>query len=465
MKKPLICSLTAIILIASSCQSNPETDIVTNKKDGIIMNTSESETSETESKNEVLSYSEQFQGSEKGIEVITDLTFSPISTPISIYRCRARDITMEEIKHWANVFFKDQPLYEPTTLRSKTEIETIILNYKARIADREQLLQEYSGNTESVDAYITYIEGLIHSLEEEYSNAPDSVERVATDWQFHNYEYYDINRDLESENNEYDSLNKSHIFRAEAEIDNTIGNITCYNRDEDDYLMHSLSYIYSKETDITEQVPLKYIKQEEAQKISDEIIQQLGFSDWTLMLASANKPSPEDDTMNEQYFFTYVPKYDNLPSFYYPMLSAKSDDSYAAHYYYQYVNVMVQNGIIISVSWYSPVEITDTVEDNVQILPIAEIYQKMKDFISMKYTISTLEGNTGITSGSIEILVDHAELQMCRIKEKNSQNFLIVPVWAFTGTISIDGFPMYEETNLAVINAVDGSIINAELGY
>ena len=106
------------------------------------MNTSESETSETESKNEVLSYSEQFQGSEKGIEVITDLTFSPISTPISIYRCRARDITMEEIKHWANVFFKDQPLYEPTTLRSKTEIETIILNYKARIADREQLLQE-----------------------------------------------------------------------------------------------------------------------------------------------------------------------------------------------------------------------------------------------------------------------------------------------------------------------------------
>ena len=147
------------------------------------------------------------------------------------------------------------------------------------------------------------------------------------------------------------------------------------------------------------------------------------------------------------------------------MLSAKSDDSYAAHYYYQYVNVMVQNGIIISVSWYSPVEITDTVEDNVQILPIAEIYQKMKDFISMKYTISTLEGNTGITSSSIEILVDHAELQMCRIKEKNSQNFLIVPVWAFTGTISIDGFPMYEETNLAVINAVDGSIINAELGY
>ena len=54
----------------------------------------------------------------------------------------------------------------------------------------------------------------------------------------------------------------------------------------------------------------------------------------------------------------------------------------------------------------------------------------------------------------------------CRVKEKNTDNtYQYVPVYAFLGKISVSGTEDTNDSIFCLIHAIDGTIINAGLGY
>ena len=68
------------------------------------------------------------------------------------------------------------------------------------------------------------------------------------------------------------------------------------------------------------------------------------------------------------------------------------------------------------------------------------------------------------TDSQVSVKTERIRQGLFRIKEKNNNDeFLIVPVWAFESTVYLDDEAWTGD--ICLINAVDGSVIDASLGY
>lgn len=421
--------------------------------------------SESEATQAPMSYLESCFGQNENIEIVTNITFENYPEQAHVYRCSPRAITMDEIRQWADILFQGNTAYEPKAVFSKVDIEKQLSSLTARISDRDSLVEEYSGDNQAVDEYILYIEEMISALEDEYIHAPEQEDIKKTDWMFHNYEYYDIARNFWKDSAEYEKLNKSLVFQAKAMVNGYEGEISAYNRDEEDYLMHSLTFVYTNMDFIESSLPSKYIDEETALEMADDMAACLGFSDWYLEDVLYMDPSPSNGHLYESYHIRYVPVYDNIPAYYYPLATVKNSDAHSAHYYYQDFCITIVKGIVVAVSWYSPVEIIDC-ELKPELIAETEVYEAMKAYIRDNYTMEQMNGipiSDYYTSATV--CVENAELKMFRVKDTVSGDFLITPAWIFSGTVALDGAPVWENVDIAAINAVDGSPINIMMGY
>ena len=110
--------------------------------------------------------------------------------------------------------------------------------------------------------------------------------------------------------------------------------------------------------------------------------------------------------------------------------------------------------------YHAPLEITETVVEGAA----------LKTFEDVK---STFEKMLPVTLAQTEesriAAIDRVRLSYSRISEKDSfDTGLIVPVWSFEGraTAYSEGYPVYEQSGtLLAVNAIDGSVIDADLGY
>ena len=69
------------------------------------------------------------------------------------------------------------------------------------------------------------------------------------------------------------------------------------------------------------------------------------------------------------------------------------------------------------------------------------------------------------SDAKVSIKVTNVSLEYTRISEKDSfDTGLVVPVWNFGGTVT-DEFGDVKTGAVLSINAIDGSVINQELGY
>lgn len=127
------------------------------------------------------------------------------------------------------------------------------------------------------------------------------------------------------------------------------------------------------------------------------------------------------------------------------------------------IEFMVNDTGIVGFSWSAPLEIMETVVDHAALQP----------FSNVRGTFEKMMPMTGATSDpehiGADINIDRVTLSYSRISEKNCfDTGLVVPVWGFRGTRKevCEGNTMNPTyyTQMA-INAIDGSIIDATLGY
>ena len=153
----------------------------------------------------------------------------------------------------------------------------------------------------------------------------------------------------------------------------------------------------------------------------------------------------------------------------------KSEDAYASNYYYEEILFTFSGGRIIEFQYTAPLEVVDEINSNVEILSLNEALN------SLKVQLRLMSAYYYLGADTVEVAVDKVELGLSRIRIKNNEaDFYLIPTYTFYGNTSMydkNGEPIvvYDaqgnpttvglDVQLATINAVDGSVINVELGY
>ena len=132
------------------------------------------------------------------------------------------------------------------------------------------------------------------------------------------------------------------------------------------------------------------------------------------------------------------------------------DMQYAPEWDYESVIAAVSTeGRLLSLSWYGTSKITETIADSTPLLPFDEIMRLFEQ-----------QMNRQLYGSGAKVQITGVKLGLFRIREKNSmETGLMVPAWIFGGTYYGADGDHRELSPLCVINAIDGSIIDASKGY
>ena len=167
------------------------------------------------------------------------------------------------------------------------------------------------------------------------------------------------------------------------------------------------------------------------------------------------------------------------------------DDSPFRPVSYERMDLWFEDGEIVQFLWKSPHKITNMVNESVQLqvdfdtaveLMLQQAYVKYADVAYYR------------DMGEIIVNVDRVELSLARVLERNTGNYIVVPVWDFYGEVLMgspgeegketcsdkikrkDGYYPYglsyleylndcHQKSIITLNALDSSIIDRKLGY
>ena len=329
---------------------------------------------------------------------------------------------------------------------------------KERISDQDKLLEDY-GSQEEADRIKKELEEEIKEYEKQYASASDTDEKIPCTWEFHPYGYYDDLPMPTSGDANYEGLDKTSQLIAQATVNGHQAMVEVDNREENDYRLNTQWFLYEDEQEwIKEETGT--LSKEEAVKQADEIKNQLGMENWKYAEYKASEAENIQNVM-----VTYTPSYESITAFQGPLIDLKSEDLYASNYYYSSLSIGFENGVLTSVELISPMDVVQIENENVETMDFEEIYQTFKKQAQAQFTESAFLDSDATETGKIQIEISEITEGLFRIKEKsNTEDFLMVPAWSFSGTLRVDGEDWGKQQFL-MINGIDGSVINTSLGY
>ncbi len=145
---------------------------------------------------------------------------------------------------------------------------------------------------------------------------------------------------------------------------------------------------------------------------------------------------------------------------------------YVGEWEYERIQIMMNDQGIITLSWYSPLNIGETVVENSALLSFDRITAAFEQRMRDKYEPQAKEEHIA----SMDFKVDRVALELQRIAEQDSlETGLLVPVWNFYGT-ETDGYNdqgnattnengFNEPRPILSVNAINASVIDNDIGY
>lgn len=529
MKK--VTSLFLILIIVFSfaaCQVTPEEPIVVKKDIERMVEQAQNEKAGSRLSDFTLpdgNYTFTSTGINEKLIIQAD---APITLPgagrFPIVRVTAADFTQEQVDSLLTAFFGNQTLYEVHFgAETKDEIMQKILLYK-----QWKTWEEYAsaGNQRLLDEQIAM-------LETAYINAPEtSGEDVAvSDGKLklkeisdpstgkHTAYYYGIAVTTNYEdpwkaasfNVENNSDMKEAIWQAGTAKGSSWHSGEGIISGEGTPLSYSASLSYSnpgdaygssfdQPTPVSEKTVIEMPEvlaklkttPAQAKKLIEQTLAAAGIDNMAVAAmflindgSLGEKPTPAKHYAYKVYLcrmvngipVSYISGITGMSAFNEAIQNNKPDamaDAFSASYlwYYETINVMVDDTGILSFDWKSPLNIGGTLVEDAVLLPFANIAAMFEKRMEIQYGPQAKdEFLTCVT-----ITVEHVALEYQRIIEQNSnQNGLLVPVWNFYGKCVTtdkndeeqaiysgdDTYPF----PLASINAIDGSIIDVSKGY
>ena len=174
----------------------------------------------------------------------------------------------------------------------------------------------------------------------------------------------------------------------------------------------------------------------------------------------------------------FLPVYHGIPLYDYSTCygsdtakdAAGANMSYTPTYMQERILVNFSSGEIAHLQWDSPTQLIATVNDNVVLLPFDEILRVFRSQILYHYYLDPAKPNE--TDPIFHMVITDIRFSYSRVKRQNADTYYLIPVWDFMGYGYDDDIPntallqeRYAHQSFLTINAIDGSIIDRNLGY
>ncbi len=126
------------------------------------------------------------------------------------------------------------------------------------------------------------------------------------------------------------------------------------------------------------------------------------------------------------------------------------------------IAIFVDDDGIVGFDYLVPLEVTDTVVEKSTLKNFDEI----KDIFEQMVVTMNAVNEEDARYGDVTIDIDSVKLRYTRISEKDSfDTGLLVPVWDFIGTKTDQYGNEVQDAIIMSVNAIDGTVIDRNLGY
>ena len=510
--KIVLAALAALFLIIlCSCQPTPESAVVTSKNDGALEAAleatadapAEAPEDVPASFQEGTAYTGSFSNTDGDITYNVSLEIPADTAPIPVLRVRPKTITAETAKHVAEVLFGGADIFEYSGKPTKAELEEKILEERQHL---EYWNSTYTGDWKLTDTeggtlkdmMVEQLERAIANYEEEYATAPETVEAVPCAWEFHLPSwYYDL---ALVDEEQLISNNKTQYIVATAERDGLPYIYTVCNRDAADYRMHSITceidWLTAQEQGKQQTINSKQ-KPTEAELIelraeAEAMLGAMDLGEWVIESCVFYLNTYD---LTYTVTITAAPVYYGVKVSRQKQIEPRSDDAYASNYCNEEIVFTFSGSNLISFSYTGPLEVVEAVNENAAYLSFEEamgICEKQlrlrlltsypytqSDFLMASSSLPPFFSDEFSQTVRKDVEIYQAELGLARVRIKdNAEDFYLLPAYTFrasfllfdqNGRVVADS-DLLNTTgslirSLLVVNALDGSVIDTELGY
>lgn len=499
-----------MIVMTAGCRKNPDSPIVENKDMDALIEEAQnggSQADVAQIAEDYDTYQTTLGDAELKISVNVDAKVDiPKTGQMSVLRVQQKDISQELIDKVNALLMKGETLYDGHVLsvRTRSQVEKEI---SAETKRGKELAEQYEGN--DLKVYQEENQRAIDMLQEEYEAAPEAV-----DWEAYlsdgklkqtaslDEDEYSWERSQNPDGEIFYGVNRGQngsFLSLYAQNNDNYGNCLRYRQSKHGYI--HLNGIVVSNTNLNNMLPyvwradrtkeaLENAKQygydyvgeyedeaatgtlDEARKKADELIQNLGLTDfgfyqgdlygeWQDLSAGGDKAADDGWRYSKIYILQYMRQIDG--AFVTNAGENKHTEGWDDTTYVKKdwpiegIEIRVNDAGIVGFDYNAPLEITETAVEQ----SAMKSFEEIRGIFEKMVMITNARAEEAIT-----IDVDRVVLGYARISEADSfDTGLLVPVWDFMGTVTNEMYGQKEYRSVLTINAVDGSIIDRELGY
>ncbi len=540
MKRRIISAilLVGLLFSLSACQPAPEKEVVVSKNDGafeqaITTDAGENGGVSTQTEKDdphnsaaaestTVSYTDSFTSTDGKITYTINAQVDVPTVNMPIVQVRPMVINGPKARQITHALFGHAPVYEKTNEKSKSEWEDLIISISNWTSD-EAIRQAYGENLsqEDLESIRANRQSILDSYKAAYEQAREVVPKEECQFRFYreNTRYsFDGAGAYANEPSYYEDIpyGRGYELQAVAELDGLRYHVWFNNREADDFRNHSVHVFieetgnavvmneYKRSVGLLSETPPTAEQIAEAERKTKEMLSAMGIGDWQVTayeqhIDNSSDLEDPDNTLDTHKDYRIgvrcLPVYEGVVVTKQQWLgNIKSKDEYASNYYYEDLNFLFSNdGRLLSLEYYGPLELVQVVNANVPVMSMDEIRQRVREQLSLSDLDSLWEYNrpgvieSWFTGSSIsaealaeqkafftavraEFNITSVEIGLARTRIKdNKTDFYLVPSVTLRGAesvlnaqgedLAIGVMAETHEVTVLGLNLVDGTVL------
>ena len=496
--KKIYALLIIMTIFVTACQKTPEELVVQNKAGDEMQNLINATDNPNEPQNsgnsEIVVATDHITKKTTNdlgtiiANVDTDV-YMPNVNELPVVTVERGSFTQEQVNKFIEVLMGNATLYSTDSPLTKDQITEEIIKIKQSATDLNSDMAKSEGIT-SLSELEKRANEIIKVWEAKYASAPDSADNSMPDTDvttqiLYNGEgtgtYVNVSANLGKKDMAILSLTK---FTKGEEL--AFSNYNNYGTKEHD--------IYSSVSAGSGIIEGFNMSCDDAQKLVADTLSDLNLDkDFKLGNTYIGKSTNIGDEENKQYYIFYFERIINDVAVTHDFRrigkTSNEDPAYAEPLQFENLEMWVDDTGIVQVCWDAPLQINEVVNNNVEVKIDAE---QATDVITKQLFLQYGDLYSG-QAEKIEIEITGIRLGLARIRYRgNPGEYILVPVWDFYGDVKIkvnesasgqlidelnkegglvhpkvDGMYIFNIPfqSIGTINALDGTIINRDLGY
>lgn len=443
----IITGLIILLVFMTACQPTPEKAVVINKNTSNLPNNINS-SAPADQYQAPDKYDDSFK--DEKLEVLFDAEVQiPDADRYPLVKVKNAEFSQQQVDNIVTYLMEGKPLKNLQPQKTKAELEQVYIEYMAHIAD-------VKAHPEKYELPIEEYEKNLELLKEQLENAPESVEEDVI-----------VDSKLKQFMNGISGLNVSadlgKASPAVLMIDNRGG-------EGEMNFQNGIRYKDVQNPMLNNKAPKDIvIDKETALEYANEAVRGIGaeymqFAAYTVGVVSKEGEGDKLEDYKQQchmFYFTRVS--DGIPTTYtdFHDPAIVEDSLYNQIHSYEMITVCIDDGGVSYLNWKGNSQILGYESENAALLPFNQIIEICKQQLINNYAWDEEHEKHNIKIKKIT-------LGYMMISQKNNNEYdLLIPVWDFFGESSNEAGESYDMgyNSFVTLNALDGGVINRNLGY